>query len=93
MYRRQQTMDGRRDANRKDALAAAFLVVALVLLLLPFLSYWVDYETEMKIRFREAGMRAAETLSLPESEAVCSEIQFALADGDGKTGPYTKVVC
>jgi hypothetical protein len=86
-------MHGRHNANRHDVLAGALLVLALMLLLLPFLSYPADYETEMKIRFREAGMQAAQTLILPESEAVCSEIQFTLADGDGKTGPYTKVVC
>jgi hypothetical protein len=86
-------MYGRPNANRHDVLAGALLALALMLLLLPFLSYSGDYETEMKIRFREAGMQAARTLILPESEAVCSEIQFTLADGDGKTGPYTKVAC
>ena len=86
-------MHARRNANRHDVLAGALLVVALMLLLLPFLSYPGDYETEMKIRFREAGMRAARTLILTESKAVCSEIQFALADGDSKAGPYTKVAC
>jgi hypothetical protein len=80
-------------ANRHDVLAGALLVLALMLLLLPFLSYSGDYETEMKIRFREAGMRTARTLTLPESEAVCSEIQWTLADGDDKTGSYTKVAC
>ncbi len=86
-------MQGLRNANRHDVLAGALLVAALMLVLVPFLSYTGDYETEMKIRFREAGMRGAQTLILPESEAVCSEIQFTLADGDGNTGPYTKVAC
>jgi len=86
-------MHGRRNADRHDVLAGAFLVLALVLLLLPFLSYPGDYETEMKIRYREAGMPAAQTLTLPESAAVCSEIQLTFADGDGKTGPFTRVAC
>lgn len=86
-------MPGIRRPNRYEVLAGAVLVPALILLLLPFLSYPGDYETTMKIRFREDGMPKAEAFTLPESETVCSEIQFTLADGDGKSGPYTRVAC
>jgi hypothetical protein len=79
--------------NIRDLVLGVSIIVPLLVLLLPLLPYPGDHDTVMKVWFRDDGMRMARKFSLPMSQGVCSEIQYAIADRDAATGTYTKIHC